>query len=92
LVTSRSVQVKEDDIKESFNEEEWILLITLNQRVNPLLHRKLNMNRDGSVRLVLEHDVYEDKARVAENIVQKLYGPEKKIDIKDASSDSSNSP
>ena len=85
-------QVKEDDIKESLNEEEWILLISLNQRVNPLLHSKLNTNRDGSVRLVLEHDVYEDKARVAENIVQKLYGPEKKIDIKDASSDSSTSP
>ena len=65
------------------------MLISLNQRVNPLLHSKLNMNRDGSLRLVLEHDVYEDKARVAENIVQKLYGPEKKVDI---SSDSSTSP
>jgi hypothetical protein len=85
-------QVKKDDIKESLTEEEWILLIGLNQRVNPLLHSKLNTNRDGSVRLVLEHDVYEDKASVAENIVQKLYGPEKKIDIKDAASDSSNSP
>jgi hypothetical protein len=82
-------KVKEDEIKESLNEEEWILLISLNQRVNPLLHTKLNRNRDGSVRLVLEHDVYEDKARVAENIVQKLYGPEKNVDIKDASSDSS---
>jgi hypothetical protein len=87
-----SLKVKEDDIKESLNEEEWIWLISLNQRVNPLLHSKLNMNRDGSVRLVLEHDVYEDKARVAENIVQKLYGPEKKVDIKDALSDSSTSP
>ena len=85
-------EVMEDDIKESLNEEEWILLISLNQRVNPLLHSKLNMNRDGSVRLVLEHDVYEDKARVAENIVQKLYGPDKKVDIKYASSDSSTSP
>ena len=82
----------EDDIKESLTEKEWIWLIGLNQRVNPLLHDKLITNQDGSLRLVLEHEVYEDGAGMAENLVLKLYGPEKKVDIKDASSDSSTSP
>jgi len=86
------VAVKEDDIKESLTEKEWIWLIGLNQRVNPLLHDKLITNQDGSLRLVLEHEVYEDGAGMAENLVLKLYGPEKKVDIKDASSDSSTSP
>jgi hypothetical protein len=84
--------VKEDDIKESLTEKEWIWLIGLNQRVNPLLHDKLITNQDGSLRLVLEHEVYEDGAMMAETLVRKLYGPEKKVDIKDASSDSSTSP
>ena len=85
-------EVKEDEIKESLTQEEWIWLISLNQRVNPLLHSKLITNEDGSLRLVLEHEVYEDGARMARNIILKWYGPEKKIDIKDAASDSSNSP
>ena len=85
-------EVKEDDIKESFTKEAWIWLIGLNQHVNPLLHDKLIMNQDGSLRLVLEHDIYEDGAGMAENVVRTLYGPEKKLDIKDASSDSSTSP
>jgi hypothetical protein len=85
-------EFKEDDIKESLTEKEWIWLIGLNQRVNPLLHDKLITNKDGSLRLVLEHEVYEDGAGLAQNLVLKLYGPEKKVDIKDASSDSSTSP
>jgi hypothetical protein len=85
-------QVEIDDIKESLTEVQWILLINLNQRVNPLLHDKLIMNLDGSIRLVLEHDIYQEAAGVAKDIVLKLYGPDKKVDVKDASSDSSNSP
>lgn len=85
-------EVKEDRIKDSFTKGAWIWLIGLNQRVNPLLHDKLITNQDGSLRLVLEHDIYEDGAGMAENVVQTLYGPEKKVDIKDASSDSSTSP
>jgi hypothetical protein len=77
--------IKEDDIKESFTREEWIWLIGLNQRVNSLLHDKLITNQDGNLRLVLEHEVYVDGAWLAENIVLKLYGPDKKVDIKDAS-------
>ena len=84
--------VKEDDIKESLTAQEWIWLIGLDQRVNTLLHDKLITNQDGSLRLVLEHEVYQDGAGMAENLVRKLYGPEKKVDIKDASSDSSTSP
>jgi hypothetical protein len=84
--------VKEDDIKESLAEKEWIWLIGLNQRANLLLHDKLITNQDGSLRLVLEHEVYEDGAGMAENLVLKLYGPDKKVDIKDASSYSSTSP
>lgn len=85
-------QVNEDEIKESFSEEEWKWLIDLNQRINPLLHDKLITKPDGSIRLVLEHELYKDGVTLAGNIVQKLYGPDKKIDIKDAASDSSNSP
>ena len=85
-------EVKEDDIKESFTKEAWIWLIGLNQRVNPLLHDKLITNQDGSLRLVLEHDIYEDGAGMAENVVRTLYGFSKKVEIKDASSDSSTSP
>ena len=85
-------EVEKDKIRDSFTEKEWIWLICLNQRVNPLLHDKLITNQDGSLRLVLEHDVYEDGAVIAKNVVRKLYGSEKKADIKDAASDSSASP
>ena len=81
-------EVKEDKIKESLTEEEWILLLGLNQRVNGLLHDTLITNQDGSLRLVLEHEIYDEAVGVAENLVLKLYGPEKKVDIKDAASDS----
>ena len=80
--------VKKDAIKESFTKEAWILLINLNQRVNGLLLDTLMTNQDGSLRLVLEHDIYQDAVGDVENIVHQLYGPEKKVDIKDASSDS----
>ena len=85
-------QVKEDEIKESLNEEEWIWLIGLNQRVNQLLHDSLITNQDGSLRLVLEPEVYKDGVDLLKNLILKWYGPEKKVDIKDAASDSSNSP
>jgi hypothetical protein len=84
-------EVEGDGIKESFTKEEWIWLIDLNQHVNPLLHEKLTANQDGSLRLVLEQHVYRDRAGMAENVVRTLYGPQQKVDIKDAASDSSNS-
>jgi hypothetical protein len=62
-------EVKEDDIKESFTREVWIWLIGLNQRVNPLMHDKLITNQDGSLRLVLEHDIYEDRAEIAKRVM-----------------------
>jgi hypothetical protein len=79
-------------ISKSFTQEELIWLIGLNQRVNPLLHDKLITNQDGSLRLVLEHDIYEDGVGMAVKVVRTLYGSSKKVDIKDASSDSSTSP
>jgi hypothetical protein len=85
-------EVQEDKIKESLTEKQWIWLIRLNQRVNQLLHDTLITNQDGSLRLVLEHDVYQDGVDIAEELVRTLYGPSKKVDIKDASSDSSTSP
>jgi hypothetical protein len=84
-------EVQEDKIKESLTEKEWIWLIRLNQRVNQLLHDTLITNQDGSLRLVLEHDVYQDGVDMAEELVRTLYGPDKKVDIKDAASDSSTS-
>jgi hypothetical protein len=84
--------VKEDDIKESFTREVWIWLIGLNQRVNPLLHDKLITNQDESLHLVLEHNVYKDGAKMAEHVIQTVYGSLKKFDIKGADSDSSTSP
>jgi hypothetical protein len=80
-------QVEEDEIKESFTEEAWILLLELNQRVNALLHDTLTTKQDGSLRLVLEHDVYEDGAGMAQSIIQTIYGPEKKVDIIQAARD-----
>ena len=85
-------EVKEDEIKESFRKDVWIWLIGLDQRVNELLHDTLIENEDGSLRLVLEHDVYKNSAEVAKGLVHRLYGPEKKVDIIAASSDSSTSP
>ena len=85
-------EVQEDDIKDLLTKEAWIWLIGLNQRVNGLLHDTLITNEDGSLRLVLEHDVYEGGRKVAEELVRTLYGSSKKVDIKDASSDSSTSP
>ena len=82
-------EVQEDKIKESFTKEAWIWLIGLNQRINPLLHDKLTTNQDGSLRLVLEHDVYEDGIGMAQYVIRILYGSSKKVDIK---SDSSTSP
>jgi hypothetical protein len=84
-------QVKEDEIKDSLTKEEWILLIRLNQHVNHLLHGTLIENENGSLRLVMEHDFFEGGRKVAENLVLKLYGSSKEVDIKDAS-DSSTSP
>jgi hypothetical protein len=84
-------EVQEDKIKESLTEKEWIWLIRLNQRVNQLLYDTLITNQDGSLRLVLEHDVYQDGVDMAEELVRTLYGPDKKVDIKDAASDSSTS-
>jgi len=85
-------QVQEDEIKESLTEEEWIWLMGLNQRVNQLLHDSLITNQDGSLRLVLEPEVYKDGVGLSKNLILKWYGPEKKVDIKDAASDSSASP
>ena len=83
-------EIQEDKIKESLTEKQWIWLIRLNQRVNQLLHDTLVTNQDGSLRLVLEHDVYQDGVELAEELVRTLYGSSKKVDIKDASSDLSN--
>ena len=80
-------EVQEDKIKESFTEKQWIWLIRLDQRVNQLLHDTLFTNQDGSLRLVLEHDVYQDGVEMAEEIVRTVYGSSKKVDIKDASGD-----
>ncbi len=85
-------EVQEDKIKESLTEKQWIWLIRLNQRVNQLLHDTLITNQDGSLRLVLEHDVYQEGVDMAEELVRTLYGSSAKVDIKDASSDSSTSP
>jgi hypothetical protein len=85
-------EIQEDEIKESLTEKQWIWLIRLNQRVNRLLHDSMITNQDGTIRLVLEHDVYQEGVQMAEDIVRTLYGPEKKVDIKDATSDSSTSP
>ncbi len=81
-------QVQEDEIKESLTEEEWIWLFRLNQRVNQLMHDSLITNEDGSLRLVLEHEVYKDGVDLSKNLIEKWYVPETKVDIKDASSDS----
>ena len=85
-------QVQEEEIKESLTAEEWIWLIGLNQRVNLLLHDSLIANQDGILRLVLEPEVYKDGVDLSKNLILKWYGPEKKVDIKDAASDSSTSP
>ena len=85
-------QVKEDKIKDSLDKAEWILLIELNQHVNKLLHGTLIKNDDESLRLVMEHDFYEKGRDMAEKIVNRIYGSGKKVDIKDAASDSSTSP
>jgi hypothetical protein len=85
-------EIQEDKVKESLTEKQWIWLIRLNQRVNQLLHDTLITNQDGSLRLVLEHDVYVDGVDMAEELVRTLYGSSKKVDIKDASSNSSTSP
>jgi hypothetical protein len=75
--------VKEDKIKESLTQDEWIWLIGLDKLVNPYSYQRLIANDDGSLRLVLEHEIYEDGAWIAKDIVGKLYGPETKVDIKD---------
>ncbi|KAI3657505.1 hypothetical protein MP638_001198 [Amoeboaphelidium occidentale] len=84
-------KVEKDEIKESLSRAEWIALLDLSSHVNPLLHHPLVEKEDGSLRLVLEHEIYEQKAGLFGNLIHKLYGPDKKVDIKDASSDSSES-
>ena len=80
-------KVEKDEIKESLSRDEWIALLDLCSHVNPLLHHPLVENDDGSLRLVLEHDVYEQRAGLLWKLIHKLYGPDKKVDITDASSD-----
>lgn len=48
-------------------------------------------NDDGSLRRVLEHEVYEQGAGLFVNLIHKMYGPDQKVDIKEASSESSES-
>ena len=82
-------ELEADEMKEALTEDEWVWLIEMNQRVNGLLHGDLITNEDGSLRLVLEHDYYEEKAELAKNMIRKWYGPEKIVDTKDAASNSS---
>jgi hypothetical protein len=84
-------KIKENKIKSSLTEDEWIFLMNLNQRVNALLHSTLETKEDGCRQLVLEHEIYEVAVNVAEKLVLWLY-PKQMVDIKDAASDSSNSP
>jgi hypothetical protein len=46
----------------------------------------------AGVGLVLEGDVYQDGKELVKNLVCKLYGSEKKVNVKGAASDSSTSP
>jgi hypothetical protein len=56
-------EVEKDEIKEALSKEEWIWMIILNYRVNVQVHDRLVENKDGSLRLVLEHDFYEKEPR-----------------------------
>ena len=85
-------QVKQDEIKECLTKEEWFCLMIINSQVNSLFNRKLTQNEDGSIRLVLQKHFYNDWRAVTKNLVRKLYGPEKKVDIQCAASGSSVSP
>jgi hypothetical protein len=52
------------------------------------LHDTFWEHKYGSLRVVLENDVYRSGKELAENIIRKWSGPEKNVDIKDAASDS----
>jgi hypothetical protein len=58
----------------------------MNKSVNAVLNDSLTMKQEGNILLVLQHDVYENGADLAKNLVRKVYGPERKVDIVDASS------
>ncbi|KAI3652324.1 hypothetical protein MP228_003627 [Amoeboaphelidium protococcarum] len=79
--------VELDLIKESLSEKQWIKLIGLNSRVNHSLQDTLIEQADGSIRLVLEHEVYQDGAKLLEDVVKSLYGSEKEVDIQVACND-----
>ncbi|KAI3631631.1 hypothetical protein MIR68_010104 [Amoeboaphelidium protococcarum] len=80
--------VEKDEIKESLSKDDWLVLIDLSSHVKQLDYGPLVENDDESLRLVLEHDFYEHHARFYKNIIHKLYGPEKKVNIIDVSGDS----
>jgi exonuclease VII small subunit len=46
-----------------------------------LLHDKLINNHDGSLRLVLEPEIYKNGVELAKSLVLKLYGSENKVDV-----------
>jgi hypothetical protein len=81
-------KVEADQIKDSNTEDEWIKMIEMDRRVNRLLHDEMVKNDDGSYRLVLESEEYKGDAELYEGLVKK-WCPGKKVEVKDASSDSS---
>ena len=68
-------------IKIKFSRSIGIIPLQLRQ------YSSLITNQDGSLRLVLEPDIYKGGVEVAKSIVSKLYGPEKKVDIIESASD-----
>lgn len=80
---ARGEITEEDDIKEAFSEDAWIWLIELDYRVNGPFRDTLVENEDGSLRVVLEEEFYQDGGKeLVENLILKVYG--KKADVHQA--------
>ncbi|KAI3656503.1 hypothetical protein MP638_006688, partial [Amoeboaphelidium occidentale] len=80
-----------DRIKDSNTEDEWIKMLEMSKYANHILQDEMVKKADGTYRLVLESNLYKGNVDLFEGLVSK-WCPGKKVDIKDAASDSSQNP
>ncbi|KAI3634848.1 hypothetical protein MIR68_007229 [Amoeboaphelidium protococcarum] len=66
-------------IRDSLTEEIWLYCITLNSRVNPILHDHLPVYPDGKRYLVLENDMYFPK--LVQEAMNLLYDEDVQLEI-----------
>jgi hypothetical protein len=84
-----SGKLETDELKDYFDEQEWIYLVELNHAVNQELHSYLKREQDGTTVVVLEDRFYDAKLVTKIMVKTGVVEDAGHLDIKNAESDSS---